>query len=352
MRSTISSAFLMMVSSTFIIGGAEGQTRLDKMIFLIQFTLPVFGIVLGQSYQKPPQSYLRMEVIFFSVVAIIVPVQLIASWHQKYMILSPYVYFFSIYQHLQYVPVIIISLYFLSLPVLFEYHIGRLSVFLIAPFIGIYTAASMSMLAIFFAASSSVLITFALRKEGFRTSVIVVTAMVIVPMLVYAYMIRTNPAFKAKFLNFKQKEASSGSTLPNVSERMHYWKYYLNGTFDSPKKMLLGHVKRPDRNKFPSAHNYYLDLVYNFGLISVLPFLLLIIYTTIKIINRMRDGPLQPELVILSLVVFFFIFIDNSLKVGFRQPYPGIIMFFLWGVLLSKLTSKSSQLKIKDTVTE
>jgi len=85
----IFSFFLIMVFSTFLIASAEKQFQLDKMIFLIQFILPVFGLVLGHSYREPDKKHLRFEVIFFSVIAIIVPLELIASWIQKHLFLSP-----------------------------------------------------------------------------------------------------------------------------------------------------------------------------------------------------------------------------------------------------------------------
>ena len=39
----------------------------------------------------------------------------------------------------------------------------------------------------------------------------------------------------------------------------------------------------------------------------------------------------------LAAIVLFLVVIDNSLKVGLRQPYPGILTFFLWGLLLARL---------------
>ena len=340
------SFFLIMVFSTFVIASAEKQLELDKMIFLIQFILPVFGLILGHSYQEPDKKHLRFEVIFFSVIAIIVPLELIASWIQKYLILSPYIYFFSIYQHLQYVPVIIVSLYFLSLAVLFEYNVGRKLLFLLAPFIGIYAAASISALAMLIALSGSVLSVIFFLRRGLGKSVLILTMLVLVPLLLYAFMLRTNPTFHQKFQSliqsqrdtiFAQRDTSFAKHLPNISERIYYWKYYLTGITENPKTFFLGHEKRPDRDKYPSAHNYYLDLVYNYGLISLFPFLFLIAYTFIKLKNRMRYGPMPLDLIALALVVLFFVLVDSSLKVGFRQPYPGIIMFFLWGVLLTKL---------------
>jgi tetrahydromethanopterin S-methyltransferase subunit E len=38
--------------------------------------------------------------------------------------------------------------------------------------------------------------------------------------------------------------------------------------------------------------------------------------------------------------------VDSNLKVGLRQPYPGMMMFFLWGILISMLESSKSHKKV------
>jgi O-antigen ligase len=101
---------------------------------------------------------------------------------------------------------------------------------------------------------------------------------------------------------------------------------------------LLGHAKRPDRTKFPSAHNYYLDFIYNFGFISLIPLLAVIGYTLGKIYQHREEILKSPGLLGIAAVVVFMLLADNSLKVGLRQPYSGILTFFLWGVLLSRFT--------------
>ena len=40
-------------------------------------------------------------------------------------------------------------------------------------------------------------------------------------------------------------------------------------------------------------------------------------------------------------LVVFFLLVDNFLQVGMRQPYSGIVVFFLWRILLFKLISFS-----------
>ena len=108
---------------------------------------------------------------------------------------------------------------------------------------------------------------------------------------------------------------------------------------ETPRSLLFGHAERPDRETSPSAHNFYLDLVYNFGIFALLPWLFLLSRTGKLMWGVIRDRTATTDLYWLLGSVAFFILVDNSLKVGFRQPYPGILMFFLWGVLLSRLAA-------------
>ncbi len=99
----------------------------------------------------------------------------------------------------------------------------------------------------------------------------------------------------------------------------------------------MGHATPPDRIKNPSAHNYYLDFAYNFGLLALLPLAVLLAITLTALWKRRRQLLRSPPLLGLTAAVLFLVLLDNSLKVGMRQPYPGIFTFFLWGVLLSNL---------------
>jgi len=133
-------------------------------------------------------------------------------------------------------------------------------------------------------------------------------------------------------------------SLPNnIKERFIYWEFYSKGIVESPKIFLFGHKDRPQRELYPSAHNYYLDLIYHFGIIAVLPFIYLISLVFIKSIKAIREDKMTSKLFALLVIVLFFVFIDNSLKVSFRQPYSGMVIFFLWGVLLSRLRSVNKQ---------
>lgn len=110
---------------------------------------------------------------------------------------------------------------------------------------------------------------------------------------------------------------------------------YAREVLDDGAGFLLGHVEPVDRERYPSAHNYYLDLLYNFGLVGLLPLLALVAYTMFKVFSNFSAVWRQPALLGLADVVAFWVLVDNSLKVGLRQPYSGILVFFFWGVLLA-----------------
>jgi O-antigen ligase len=117
---------------------------------------------------------------------------------------------------------------------------------------------------------------------------------------------------------------------------------------NSPKSFFLGVGDSLSRSQYPSAHNYYLDFIYNFGALALFPMLFLMGLTITQIYSHRREVFASPVLLGLCLVTLFLLIADNSLKVGLRQPYPGIFTFFLWGILLSELFKLSSIKNNKD----
>jgi uncharacterized membrane protein YozB (DUF420 family) len=149
-----------------------------------------------------------------------------------------------------------------------------------------------------------------------------------------------NPRDRAVPLEAARREAPNRwvAMLPsNLIERLHDWGLYASGIGTSWSTVLFGHARPLDRRVLSSAHNYYLDFVYNFGAIAILP-LLALIAVTLQLAWRHRSAiHSDTGLVGITLVVLFLVLVDNNFKVSLRQPYPGIITFFLWGVLLTRL---------------
>jgi hypothetical protein len=95
---------------------------------------------------------------------------------------------------------------------------------------------------------------------------------------------------------------------------------------------------------YPSALNYYLDFAYNFGLLGLLPLVMLALYSLVGVCRRWREFWAHSPYLGLALVVIFMLVVDSAFKVGLRQPYSGVIMFFLWGLLLAVISLPNTRL--------
>lgn len=338
---------LLMLATTVAASQGINAKEQAKFILLIQYILPMFGFVLGQIYEpKEGVVSASMEKAFLYTLAVIVPLQLLCTWLQGFKFLSPYLYLFSIYQHLQYVPVIFVSAFLIAFCRLWHLLEYRKILLILAPLMGIYAAASLSMLAISMFLAG--LLGFAIYQWKQFLDKIPALLFLVAALSTWSYLqyVKDIPLYKVKFSSeAKQPEAKQpiGSVknvlVPaNASERLHYWKYYLENVTSSPKTFLIGHVEPPDRSQYPSAHNYYLDFIYNFGFLALVPLLVLLFYMLNMLYKLRRELFTSPSLISLSTVTLFLILIDNSLKVGLRQPYSGIFIFFLWGVLISRLS--------------
>jgi hypothetical protein len=133
----------------------------------------------------------------------------------------------------------------------------------------------------------------------------------------------------------KFETLSKGQLPGNISERFADWKLFGTSIIENPRTMLFGHATPLPREVRTSAHNLYLDIVYSFGLISLLPLLVLSGYT-VHLFQRARSI-LTLETRWLAFIVLFLVVIDSNFKVSLRQPYPGIFGYFLWGLLLTRL---------------
>jgi hypothetical protein len=343
---------VMMILTSVLIASGNAAQEQAKFIFLIQFILPMFALVLGQLYQRHEQdvSSYTFEKAFLYVLVIIVPLQLVSTWMQGHLFLSPYLYIFSIYQHLQYVPVVFLSAYLVAFYQLWQNLKFRKPLILLTPLMGVYAAASTSILALGLFVGGILLYAILYWNKSKDIKLLIVSFVAVLVAAGYFVFVINNTTFVAeKFSAPKHGEevrvlhTTNEKLLPGLSQRYEYWRYYWKEGTSDTKTFMFGHPVRPERNLYPSAYNYYLDFIYNFGFFALLPMLITIGYTFVQIFRRRRDIWGSPALLGLSLVVLFLLIADNSLKVGLRQPYPGIFTFFLWGILLtnlSRLTNK------------
>lgn len=338
----------------------------DRLVLLIQFILPVFALVLGQQYGRRSSALYCLALAGMVLLSVLVPLQLLSTWQLGQGHLSPSVYLFSIYQHLQYVPVMLVGIFLVCLFCFAQAWGLSLWLLVLTALMGAYATYSLSMLAQGFLLLG--ILGFVVRQLYERrlgVSVAVAGALVL-GVGVSLTQVAGSPMASHKYSVSAQSEASRSGLeqnpdvapvtspqqtrqapgaellrLKNLRERGDIWAYYSRKVINGWKPLLLGNVEIPDRDRYPSAHNHYLDLLYHFGLIGLAPLLVLLAYTLVLVLRRFPRIWRQPELLGLAGVVLFFLAVDNQFKVGLRQPYPGILMFFFWGILLSQLRGLS-----------
>ena len=357
------SFFIMMVLSAVITSGNSGdKTELAKFIHLVQFILPSFALVLGRLYVAPSSDYLRYESLALYVLLFIIPLSVIATALNEHT-LSPNIFVFSLYQYAEYLPEIFIGFFFLAASSLYRSRPLRLVTLAISPWMGIYAVQSLSLTSsILLGLCFSVLVIASYRNRSLAY-VATLSGLFLAAFLVYTILKEPAPAHHeavdipaspspAAIVYAKKRpmqtdeyqsrdateRRSAHTGFSSTEQRLEYWRFYLSGAFESPEAFLFGHQVRRDRNIYPSAHNYYLDLAYNFGFLALIPILYLI-YESIRLSYRtVTASRASSRTVILITVVFFFALVDNALKVGFSQPYPGMLTFFLWGIMLGVLS--------------
>lgn len=344
-------SFILMTFATIITTGQQALLEESKFIFLIQFMMPMFALVLGQFfYQQGDDSInLVLEKTFFYVLLIFVPLQLVCTWLQGLYYLSPNLYFMSIYQHLQYVPVIFVSaslLVFIGLWTLPKYRVYLIALMFL---MSIFVVASLSMLAILmFYAGMFSFIWYQYHKDRNKLLPVSVLLALLISTLYFFSLLEPNLKKEISYLSYSQNELIETEQAVSVLQatfiqHLSSWKYYYEGIADTANSAMFGHAARPDRNLHPSAYNYYLDFAYNFGLLALMPLLWLILHTFKQISQYATkyshfDKSNVLLLFPLSGIVLYLLFVDNAFRVSLRQPYSGIFTFFLWGLLISKLS--------------
>ncbi|MCE3000717.1 MAG: hypothetical protein ACK59Y_00040 [Betaproteobacteria bacterium] len=339
----IFSMFALMLLTSVLLAHVEPGHEQAKLILLIQFVLPMFALVLGQLYgvNKCSAGLPVVAACFLWLLAFLVPVQLFFTWLGSSPILSPSLGLFSAYQHLQYVPVMFVAAYLLGLYTLWEDPLYRKILLGMGAALGIYTGASVSALAN--AGLIAGVVAFAViagRRSRPRKPLVALVLAVLVCSIGY-FSVATGRMGPKYDLIHLQTDAATFAPK-NLAQRIAYWKFYAGEILASPKSAVLGHVAPPDRTKYPSAHNYYLDFAYNFGIVPLLPLLGLIGLTLFGVRRQWHVVKTSLPLLGLTAVVLFLLLVDNSFKVGMRQPYPGILTFFLWGLLLTWLFKPSA----------
>lgn len=350
--STLFFSALLFVMTSLVVAKGAPQQEGAKLILLAQFLLPMFGLVFGEMYGSIEGKGRVVLWAASGVMLLVLPAQLAFSWSNGYTLLSPHVFVFSIYQHLQYFPMVVSALAIFTLISFWDASaIERRLVYFFMPVVAIYIFSTHSIAAM--AGLALALGGFSLKHvlDGVAKKQALLLVLAVAVMLV-AFGVARESGWLAKQLipagQVIDQETWQGKLSPSpqtdnslvhrgVTERYEHWRFFSAGVTQSLESFVVGHRIPPDREKHPSAHNYWLDTAYNFGVLSLAPLLALLVWTLLALWSVRKKLAQDSALFGLALAVLYLLLFENMLKVGMRQPYSGIITFFLWGLLIARL---------------
>ena len=336
-------AGVVLVSLVSLWLGGDGVTSLNrKLLLTVQILLPLTGLLLGQLLEDRQKIIARA---FLIVLSFIVPLQLLATWFKGGLILTHYLYVFSIYSHFQYVTLIFVCAYAFALTSLWDEY--KIWLCVLALLMLIYALAGLSFLTI--GAFALVVSVFFIQKVWVHRNngrqifiCMLILAACVASGVIYfekMYTHETSSAVGPDFFKEKFKRVGDGKVPVNLAERFGDWRLFGSGIIESPKTMFVGHPQPMPREIRSSPHNWYIDTAYTFGLLGLLPVFVLTGYTAHLCWRKRKNVPSQVWW--LAAIVFYLVIIDSNFKVTLRQPYPGIFTYFLWGLLLSRLREPS-----------
>ena len=126
-----------------------------------------------------------------------------------------------------------------------------------------------------------------------------------------------------------------------LNEYTTSYMVFINEIFYSSGNLLLGSNSNNQVYKISQGNfNFYLDFIYNFGLLSLIP-LVYLIYKTISATYHQKNEVFKnKQNYLIYSILLFILFFDCFVRVSLKQPYIGIIFYFLWGICLSNLSAK------------
>ncbi len=126
----------------------------------------------------------------------------------------------------------------------------------------------------------------------------------------------------------------------SAEHRYQSYVIFLDEIFKNFKNFFFGsNVNNLIYLEVPGIFNYYLDFIYNFGFLSLFP-LITLIYITIKFSYDLNQINFNFENTLFFSLFLYMVFIDSNLRVAFKQPYAGVILYFYWGLYISKILKK------------
>ena len=298
----------------------------EKIIYLFQFFLPVLSLPIGFFYFEKNFFFIIYKIIFYFFI-----LHLLFSLLNGKAFLINDMFFFSIYQNLQYVNSTLIFLALFSLLVIYK-DLKKIQIifFITLTFLYSFYAYSLSSLTLFFL-GFFLMIEKNLIQNPIKYIFIILFLVISLITINFVNKSLSQEKFSTNsnyYLNSKKIDDILNLKVPqNIILRLEiYQKYLVN--FDQ-KKLFFGSKEYSLDKSYSSAHNIIIDAIYKFGILLAIPFLYLFFFIFYKFFSEQNIYKKK-----LLLFLIFFLILENMFKVSLKQPYPGLISYYIIGLIL------------------
>ena len=299
----------------------------SNFLNLAQFYLPIIAIVCGEIVGSSKKYYLKFLRFFMIVALTVIISQILSTIIYKTDSLNPDIFFLYVYQTEQYSSLALIFIFFIYI---------QKNLFNKTDINSYYKSFSVSLILLVYVYLSHNLLLY-LYLLLYIIFLIAFTKKYILNYCIFLFFLILTIYFTEVHLTFNLSEF--------LINRSYWYSIYFTEIISSPYNLLFGSNINNELYKNTSGiYNYYLDFIYNFGLVSLIPFVILVFLTIRKTLLLKRNFILDTQQATKFFILILTLFIDSFLKVSLKQPYIGIIIFFIWGMYYSNLNLKIKKL--------
>lgn len=357
-RSLITIFFTMLLFVASVLGLAAGNAADEggKLVLMAQFLFPIFGLALGEMFGAVARGPIFERAALW-LLLLILPAQLLAGWLAGQMDATALVFFFSIYKHRLYFPTIVAALLIMiSFALWGRSGWTRIAIACLIPIGLVQLVASGSVNALAAAVIGLTgFMAFHWRDRRYRRQLAAILVVALLSGAGYSLLrdahnladqghakSSAGPTPTQSPAPPGQSDVTWSISAATTQARAGQWRFFTGEIIASPSAFRLGHQTRPDRSLHPNAQNYWLDAMYSFGALAILPLIALLAMTARLAWKRRRELCSDPVLLGTAMAAGYLVLVESMFHVGLRVPYPGIIAFFIIGLLIARLKGEAS----------
>lgn len=299
----------------------------ENIYILLQFSFPLFAFIIGYEFGKFRSQHLKFYKTLFYLYLFIISFQFIDILRSQNFILSSNLSIIGIYKHLQYVSQTIGIVFLITICFLFKYKFfNKLQLFILILITNVYLVFSTSISGLIYTVVLSLLIIFGIFQKTLKNNINYIYLLIpFILISVLRLQFDQQPSYMVETTYFKVI-----NFLPLLFERFNSMLYFIK-EISSINDFLFGKNNINEFNLlYNTSFNYFVDIVYNLGIITLLPYIFLFSIYFRKYLTYSKVHNID-FIFFLSSAILIFLIVDTFIKSSLREIYIGSLIYFLWG---------------------